>query len=253
MKDALGTVQSILVLGGGSDIALATCRALAGPRHARVVLAARKPEALEAADADLRAAGAADVERVAFDATDFGSHERFVSDVFDRLGEFDVVLVAFGVLGEQERSETDAAAALEVVQTNYTGVVSVTVPLVGRLREQGHGTLVLLSSVAAERPRRSNFVYGSSKAGADAFYQGLADSLAGSGVHVLIVRPGFVRTKMTAGMAAAPLSTTPEAVADAIVDALRRGAETVWVPPALRFVMSAVRHLPRPVFRRLKI
>lgn len=252
MKDALGTVQSILVLGGGSGIALATCRALVGARHARVVLAARKPEALDGAEVDLRAAGASEVERVAFDATDFGAHERFVAEVFDRFGEFDVVLVAFGVLGDQERSETDAAAALEVVQTNYTGVVSVTVPLVEKLREQGHGTVVLLSSVAAERARRSNFVYGSSKAGADAFYQGLADSLAGSGVHVLIVRPGFVRTKMTQGMAAAPLSTTPEAVADAIVDALRRGAETVWVPPALRFVMSAVRHLPRPVFRRLK-
>ncbi|GIU88809.1 MAG: hypothetical protein KatS3mg009_3324 [Acidimicrobiia bacterium] len=137
------------------------------------------------------------------------------------------------------------------MQTNYTGVVSVTIPLVRRLRGQGHGTLVLFSSVAAERPRRSNFVYGSSKAGADAFYQGLADSLAGSGVDVVVVRPGFVRTKMTEGLEPAPLSTTPEAVAEAVARALRRGDGTVWVPPALRFVMAGVRHLPRPVFRRL--
>jgi decaprenylphospho-beta-D-erythro-pentofuranosid-2-ulose 2-reductase len=253
VKDALGSVQSVLVLGGGSDIALATVRALAGRRQARVVLAARKPESLDAAAADLRKAGASDVHTVAFDATDFGTHERFVESTFDTFGDFDVVLVAFGVLGEQDRAEVDPALALEIVQTNFTGVVSVTVPLVQRLRRQGHGTLVLLSSVAGERARRSNFVYGSSKAGVDAFYQGLGDSLAGSGVDVMIVRPGFVHTKMTAGLAAAPLSTTPEKVADAIVRGIERGSETVWVPTPLRFVMSALRHLPRPVFRRLKI
>ena len=253
MKDALGSVQSILVLGGGSDIARATCAALARRRRARVVLAARKPEALDAAVAEIRAAGASSVDTVTFDATDFASHEQFVDSTFARFGDFDVVLVAFGVLGDQPRAESDAAAALEIVQTNFTGVVSVTVPLVERLEEQGHGALVLLSSVAGERARRSNFVYGSSKAGVDAFYQGLADRLAGTGVQVLIVRPGFVTTKMTDGLKPAPLSTTPEAVAQAIARGLERGSTTVWVPPALRVVMSGLRHLPRPVFRRLDI
>jgi decaprenylphospho-beta-D-erythro-pentofuranosid-2-ulose 2-reductase len=112
---------------------------------------------------------------------------------------------------------------------------------------------VLLSSVAGERARRSNFIYGSSKAGVDAFYQGLGDSLVGSGARVMIVRPGFVHTKMTEGMDSAPLSTTPEAVADAIVHGLARGREVVWVPSTLRFVMSGLRHLPRAVFRRLPI
>jgi decaprenylphospho-beta-D-erythro-pentofuranosid-2-ulose 2-reductase len=139
------------------------------------------------------------------------------------------------------------------VETNFTGVVSVTVPVAQRLEQQGHGSLVLLSSVAGERARRSNFVYGSSKAGVDAFYQGLGDALKGHGVHVMIVRPGFVTTKMTEGMAPAPLSTTPEAVAQAIARGLERERETVWVPPPLRAVMSGLRHLPRPVFRRLKI
>ena len=125
--------------------------------------------------------------------------------------------------------------------------------IVERLRAQGHGTIVALSSVAGERARRSNFVYGSSKAGMDTFLQGLADSLVGSGVRVMIVRPGFVHTKMTAGMEPAPLSTTAEAVADAIVRGLARGSEIVWVPPALRFVMSALRHVPRAIFRRLPI
>jgi decaprenylphospho-beta-D-erythro-pentofuranosid-2-ulose 2-reductase len=253
MKDALGSVQSVLVLGGGSDIARATCKELAARRQARIVLAARKPETLDATVAELRAAGAALVETVAFDATDFAAHEGFVRSTFDRYGDFDVVLLSFGTLGEQAKAETDNAAALDIVQTNYTGVVSVTIPLAQRLEQQGHGTLVLLSSVAGERARRSNFVYGSSKAGADAFYQGLGDRLAKGGVEVMIVRPGFVTTKMTEGMAPAPMSTTPEAVADAVVRGLERGREIVWVPPMLRFVMSGLRHLPRPVFRRLDI
>jgi decaprenylphospho-beta-D-erythro-pentofuranosid-2-ulose 2-reductase len=112
---------------------------------------------------------------------------------------------------------------------------------------------VVLSSVAGERARRSNFIYGSSKAGLDAFAQGLGDALHGTGVHVMVVRPGFVRTKMTAGRAEGPMATTPEAVATAIEVGLRRRSETVWVPGALRLVMAALRHVPRAVFRRLPI
>jgi decaprenylphospho-beta-D-erythro-pentofuranosid-2-ulose 2-reductase len=110
---------------------------------------------------------------------------------------------------------------------------------------------VVLSSVAGERVRRSNFVYGSSKAGLDGFAQGLGDSLVGTGVDVLVVRPGFVHSAMTEGRETPPLSTTPEAVADAVADALVAGRHTVWVPGTFRFVMSAFRHLPRPVWRRL--
>ena len=253
MKDALGSSQSILVLGGGSDIARATCIALARRRNARIVLAARKPESLDASVAAIRAAGASSVETVAFDATDFGTHEAFAAAMFERYCDFDVVLVTFGVLGDQARAELDPAAALEIVETNYTGVVSVTVPIVQRLVAQGHGAIVLLSSVAGERARKSNFVYGSSKAGIDAYYQGLADSLAGTGVQVLVVRPGFVVSKMTEGMSPAPLSTTPEAVAAAIARGLERGSTTVWAPPVMRLVMAGLRHLPRPVFRRLEL
>jgi decaprenylphospho-beta-D-erythro-pentofuranosid-2-ulose 2-reductase len=121
-----------------------------------------------------------------------------------------------------------------------------------RLRDQGHGTLVVLSSVAGERVRSANFVYGSSKAGLDGFCQGLGDALVGSGVRVLIVRPGFVPTKMTAGRDRAPFSTTPEQVAEVVVRGLQSGAEVVWSPPVLRWVMAVARHLPRAVFRRLK-
>jgi decaprenylphospho-beta-D-erythro-pentofuranosid-2-ulose 2-reductase len=252
MKDALGSVQSVLVLGGGSDIALATVRKLVERRARTVVLAARDPESLSTAAAELRAAGTA-VETVAFDAHDTDAHEAFVADVFERVGDIDLALLTFGVLGDQEEAEHDGRAAVDIAEVNYVGSVSLAVPIAQRMRRQGHGTIVALSSVAGERARRSNFVYGSSKAGMDAFFQGLGDSLVGSGVHVMIVRPGFVHTKMTEGMDAAPLSTTPEAVADAIVHGLARGRETVWVPSTLRYVMSVLRHVPRPVFRKLPL
>jgi decaprenylphospho-beta-D-erythro-pentofuranosid-2-ulose 2-reductase len=253
MKDGLGQVQSVLVLGGTSDIALATVRKIAERRSVRIVLAVRKPEACDVAAAELRTAGASEVHAIQFDGTDFTSHEAFVRDAFDRFGDFDLVLVAFGVLGDQERAEIDPAAALEIVQTNFTGTVSVTVPLAARLRAQGHGTLVLLSSVAGERVRRSNFVYGASKAGIDGYYQGLATALAPSSVHVMIVRPGFVHTKMTAGMKKAPLSVSADAVGDAIVRGIAQGRNVVWVPPAMRYVMAVLRHMPVAVFRRLPI
>jgi decaprenylphospho-beta-D-erythro-pentofuranosid-2-ulose 2-reductase len=253
MKDALGSVQSVLVLGGGSDIALATVRDLVRRRARTVVLAARDPARLQGAADVLRAAGATTVETMAFDARDTASHDAFVSDVFERVGDIDLALLAFGVLGDQEEAEHDGRAAVDIAEVNYVGSVSVAVPIAQRMRTQGHGTIVALSSVAGERARRSNFVYGSSKAGMDAFFQGLGDSLVGSGVRVMIVRPGFVHTKMTDGMDAAPLSTTPEAVAAAIVKGLARGRETVWVPSTLRYVMSVLRHVPRPVFRKLPI
>lgn len=253
MEDALGGVQSVLVLGGGSEIAIATLRRLVADRTRTVLLAARAPEALAATADDLRARGATTVETMAFDAADTASHEAFVERVFDRDTDIDLVLVAFGVLGDQAEAERDGMAAAEIASVNYVGVVSVTMPIVARLRAQGHGTIVALSSVAGERVRQSNFVYGSSKAGMDGFFQGLGDSLDGTGVHVMVVRPGFVHTKMTAGLEPAPLATTPDAVADAIVTGIARRSSVVWVPPALRFVMSALRHLPRQVFRRLPL
>jgi decaprenylphospho-beta-D-erythro-pentofuranosid-2-ulose 2-reductase len=253
MQDSLGSVQSVLVLGGGSDIAQSTLRELVQRRARTIVLAARDVGALSGFADELRAAGATTVETIAFDAHDTAAHEAFVDDVFERFGDIDLALLAFGVLGDQETAEQDGGAAVDIAEVNYVGAVSVTVPIAQRMRTQGHGTIVTLSSVAGERARRSNFVYGSSKAGMDAFFQGLGDSLVGTGVKVMIVRPGFVHTKMTEGMDAAPLSTTPEAVATAIVHGLARGRETVWVPSTLRYVMSALRHVPRPIFRKLPL
>src|SRR3954468_12591312 len=246
MKDALGTVQSVLVLGGTSEIGVATARALVRGRARTVVLAARDPSACTEAVATLKADGAERVEAVPFDATDFASHSSFVDAVFRSTGDIDLALVAFGVLGEEDDP-------VGVMQVNGVGAVSLMSELARRMRVQGHGTIMLLSSVAGERVRKSNFMYGASKAAADGFARGLGDSLAGSGVNVMVVRPGFVKTKMTAGLDPVPFSTTPEAVADAIVRGLARGSDTVWVPGLLRAVMSVLRHVPRPVFRRLPL
>jgi decaprenylphospho-beta-D-erythro-pentofuranosid-2-ulose 2-reductase len=249
MKDAFGAPQSLLVLGGTSEIGLATARRLIARRTRRVHLAGRPSPALDSAAQELRVLGA-EVHVVGFDALDPGSHEEVLGKVFTE-GDIDAVLLAFGVLGDQARDEQEPLSAVRVASTNYTGAVSAALVCGAALQRQGHGSLVVLSSVAGERARRENFIYGSSKAGLDAFTQGLGDALHPAGVHVMAVRPGFVRTKMTAGLAEAPLATTPQAVATAIEAGLRRRAEVVWVPGRLRPVMAALRLLPRPLFRRL--
>jgi decaprenylphospho-beta-D-erythro-pentofuranosid-2-ulose 2-reductase len=251
MNDAHGSPQTVLVFGATSDIARAVLARLAARRARTVVLAGRDPDGLQAVAEELRGAGVTAVETVAFEAADTDAHAALVDGVFARHGDIDLVLVAFGVLGDQAALETDPAAAVRLVRVNYVAAVSVGLAVAARLRAQGHGNLVALSSVAAERPRRSNFVYGSSKAGMDAFFRGLGDALRGSGARVIVVRPGFVRTRMTAGLPPAPFATTADAVADGVVRALETGAETVWVPPVLRWVMAVLRHLPGPVFRRL--
>jgi len=251
--DAMGSPQSVLVLGGGSDIGLATAHAFVARRARTVILAGRHPDELESALAGLCQAGAARAEAVLFDADDTSSHQAFVTDVFARFGDIDLVLVAFGVLGDQDDAEQHPEVTTAILTTNFVGAASVGLHVAHHLRRQGHGVIVVLSSVAGERARRSNFVYGSSKAGLDAFFTGLGDSLVGTGVRVLVVRPGFVKSKMTTGLPPVPLSTTPGKVAEVIVGAVGSGAEQAWAPAPLRFVMSALRHVPRAVFRRLPV
>ncbi len=251
MIDALGAPQSMLVLGATSDIASATVTAVAARgRLNRVVLAARPTPAREAEAERVRGLGVADVSVHDFDALTVDEHGALIDSAF-AAGDIDVVLVAFGVLPEQAPLDQDPDVAVRTGLVNYIGAVSVCVRAAAHLRRQGHGVLVVLSSVAGERPRRANYVYGATKAGIDAFATGLGDELVGTGVSVLVVRPGFVHSSMTAGLPPAPFATTPDVVAAAIVGALGRGTTTIWVPGALRPLMSILRHLPRAVFRRL--
>lgn len=251
MRDALGSIRRILLLGGTSEIGLAIVRALIRERGAsEVVLAGRDPQAMAGAASELETFGAKQVETVAFDADDVDSHEAFVADVRTR-GDIDVVVLAFGVLGDQYEMERDPQAAIRVMRTNGVGTVSIGMHIGELLHSQGHGDLVVLSSVAGLRGRRSNYVYGATKSATDTFAQGLGDRLHAAGAHVLIVRPGFVHSRMTAGMDPAPFSTTPEAVADVTVAALQKRATVAYAPGVLRWLMLVLRALPRVVFRQL--
>jgi decaprenylphospho-beta-D-erythro-pentofuranosid-2-ulose 2-reductase len=251
MQDGLGAVQSVLVLGGPSDIARSTLRRLVQQRTRAVVLAGPSPDQFDDVVAELRSLGATRVDSVAFDTDQFEMHQAFVDDVFTRFGEIDLVLVAFGVLGDRAAAERDPATATEIARVNDLAAVSVLHPIAERLRAQGHGVIVALSSVAGEGLRPSPFIHGSSKAGLDVFLQGLSDRLAGSGVQVLIVRAGFVYTKMTDGVSAVPLAVGPDAVAEAMLDGIASRRAIVWVPSVLRYAGSFLRHLPRPIVRRL--
>ena len=251
MRDALGAVQSVLVLGGTSEIALATVSRLVADRCRTVVLAARAPDALSGAVEELRRAGATTVDTLSFDALDTASHGKVIDAAFDDHPDLDLVLVAFGVLGDQAEFEADPEQAADAFRVNLVGAVTATLHAARQLKQQGHGTIVVLSSVAGERARGANYVYGATKAGLDAFSQGLGDALVGTGVRVVVVRPGFVHTSMTAGMDPAPFATTPEAVAEAIVAGLQKGHAISWAAGILRIVFSFMRHLPRPVWRRV--
>lgn len=250
MIDALGEVQSVLVLGGSSEIARATIEALPRNRLRRVVLAGRASPGLDEAASRLTSIGVPTVEVAQFDAQDTDGHGAFIDQVFDT-SDIDIVIMAFGVLGDQLQAEADPAQAVHMATVNYTGAVSAGLHVARRLRQQGHGRLVVLSSVAGDRARRSNYVYGSTKAGLDAFAQGLGDALVGSGASVLVVRPGMVRTRMSEGLPEAPMTTDPEVVGAAIVQGLRKGKHTIYAPGPLRFLMGAVKTVPRPVFRKL--
>lgn len=252
MRDAFGRGQRLLVLGGGSDLGAAIAERLAADGCRTVVLAGRRPEAMAPVAERLRRAGATEVATSEWDATAVDAHAEAVARAFQAAGgDLDVVVLAAGVLGSQADFDAAPARAAEAVAANYGGAVSTLLHVARRLRDQGHGAIVVLSSVAGERVRAANFVYGSAKAGLDAFAQGLGDSLAGTGVRVLVVRPGFVRTQMTEGMEPAPFATTPEVVAEAVADGLAKGREVVWAPGILRFVFAAFRHLPRPLWRRI--
>jgi short-subunit dehydrogenase len=240
---------AVLILGGRSEIGIELARRLAP--GATVVLAARKADQLDDQATTLKAAGAAAVDTVEFDADDLDSHGPLIDAIVADHGPIGVAVLAFGILGDQARAETDAAHAIAVVHTDYVAQVSLLTHLAAAMRTAGRGSLVVFSSVAGVRVRRANYVYGSAKAGLDGFASGLADALHGTGVRLLIARPGFVIGRMTEGMKPAPLPSTPAQVAAATARALAKGRRTVWIPWALGPASVVMRLLPQFVWRRM--
>jgi short-subunit dehydrogenase len=246
--DDTGT-PTVLILGGRSEIGVELAVRLAP--GASIVLAARRADRLEEEIAAIRAAGAARVACVEFDADDVESHGPLVDSITAEYGRIDTAVLAFGILGDQSRAENDAAHAVAVIHTDYVAQVSLLTHLAAAMRQAGGGALVVFSSIAGARVRRANYVYGSAKAGLDGFASGLADALHGSGVHVLIARPGFVIGRMTQGMAPAPLPSTPAQVAERTAKALAKRRRTVWIPWALGPAAGVMRLLPQFVWRRM--
>ncbi|MGE5696730.1 MAG: SDR family NAD(P)-dependent oxidoreductase [Candidatus Sericytochromatia bacterium] len=245
----MGDTDVVVIFGGRSEIGIELAIRLAS--GASVVLAARDPQRLEEEREALQEAGAAAVHVVRFDADDLASHGRLVDSLAADYGPITTAVLAFGILGDQERAEQDAAHAVQIVHTDYVAQVSLLTHLAVAMRTAGRGRLVVFSSVAGVRVRRANYVYGSAKAGLDGFASGLADALLGSGVRLLLVRPGFVIGRMTQGMSPAPFSSTPAQVAAATARALARGRGEVWVPWVLRPMFFVMRLLPRWVWRRM--
>ena len=247
-----GRFSRVLLLGGTSEIGLAILSSLKLDPGAEVILAGRDPQRLEAAGKTL----SRPVTVARYDAMDTGAHQAFAAEICAG-GVPDLVIAATGILFPQEQVERDVRLAATMIETNLTGHVTALLAFGEAMRQRGSGTIVVLSSVAAVRPRKFNSVYGATKAGLDAFARGYADSLHGTGVRLLLIRPGFVTGRMTQGMKPAPLATTPEGVGAAVASALRGqgrgdGKSVVWVPASLAGLAAVMKLIPRPVWRKLE-
>lgn len=243
----------VLIIGATSAIAAATARCYAA-RGAQLFLVARDPARLDIVAADLRVRGATRVDTLVADLRDYDGHASIVAAALDACQTLDLVLIAHGVLPEQAAVEAAPAAALETMHANLMSVMSLALELRGPLTAQGSGTLAVISSVAGDRGRQSNYVYGAAKGGLDTFLQGLRNRLWGAGVNVVTIKPGFVTTPMTQHMAATGLLwSQPEVIAAGIVRAVERRASVVYLPRYWALIMWVVRLIPEFVFKRLRL
>lgn len=240
---------ALLILGGRSDIGGELARRLCHDRP--VVLAARGEYGMEELHQELSAAGATAVHTLSFDATEVESHRDVVERAAQLAGEsITTAVVAFGILGDQERAERDEAHAFDIALVDYAAQVSM-LTVLADVMSSGH--IVAFSSIAGWRARRANYVYGSTKAGLDAFCQGLADRLHGTDLSLITARPGFVIGSMTTGMKPAPLSVTPDVVAEAVARVIESGSgsRTLWIPRALQLLAWIMKLVPRPIWRHM--
>jgi decaprenylphospho-beta-D-erythro-pentofuranosid-2-ulose 2-reductase len=242
--------RHVLVLGATSDIAQALAYEFA--RHGySLTLAARQPARLVALVSDLQIRYQVAVKAVAFEALDYPGHTTF----YDRLEpKPDVAICVFGYLGRQEVGQADFTEAGRIIQINYTGAVSILNVIANDFEQRRSGTIIGLSSVAGDRGRQSNYLYGSAKAGLTTYLSGLRNRLFKANVRVITARPGFVQTRMTAGMSLpGPLTATPQQVAKVIFEAYRRNRDNVYILPVWQYIMLVIRHLPEFIFKRLNL
>lgn len=244
------TRPSVLILGARSDIGLAIAHGYAAEGHP-ILLAARNADRLSAERDDIALRYGVEVSLHDLDALDLDSHQGFL----DSLSELPQIAVsAIGYMGDQRHSEEDPSAAALVMRSNFEGPASLLAHLANRMEARGHGTLIGISSVAGDRGRATNYVYGAAKAGFTAFLSGLRNRLAKKGVHVLTVKPGFVNTRMTAGLdLPARLTAEPSQVAAAVIRAAASKRNILYVKPIWLLVMSIICAIPEAIFKRLKL
>ncbi|HET7179803.1 MAG TPA: SDR family oxidoreductase [Chryseosolibacter sp.] len=242
--------ENVLILGATSDMAVAIARKLAGAGYS-LTLAGRNAERLSALAGDLRVRHKAMVNFALFDALDFQGHEAF----YDSLPEKpDIVICVFGMLGDQREAERSWNHSAAILHSNFTGAVSILNVVANDFERRKKGVIVGVSSVAGERGRQSNYIYGSAKAGFSAYLSGLRNRLYHHGVHVLTVKPGFVKTKMIENISTpAVLTASPKQVADKVLKAIVRRKDTLYVLPAWAFIMSAIKAIPEGMFKKMKL
>jgi short-subunit dehydrogenase len=246
-------MRKILIIGATSAIAEATARLFAA-RGDALFLVARNAEHLRAVVADLNVRGAARTDNATLDATDFAAHEAVLDRAERDLGGIDVALIAHGTLSDQAQCERSLDALRREFDTNAISTIALLTSLANRMEARRSGTLAVISSVAGDRGRQSNYVYGAAKAAVSTFLGGLRQRLAKSGVTVLTIKPGFVDTPMTAGIAnKGALWAQPEHIAAGIVKAIDGRRNIVYLPWFWRWIMLVIRHIPEPLFKRLKL
>ncbi len=244
--------EKILIIGAASAIAYETTRYFA-KNHANLSLVARNPEKLETIKNDLQVRGAARVETCQLDLNDLDQHQHMIQEAIETLGGLDIVLISHGTLGDQQLCEQSVAKTLEELNTNFTSVISVLTILANYFEQQRHGCIAVVTSVAGDRGRPSNYVYGTSKGAVSIFLQGLRSRLARSGVTVLTIKPGLVDTPMTAMLKKGPLFAQPSSVGKGIYKAINKRRNVVYLPWFWRPIMLIVKSIPEPLFKRLSL
>ena len=245
-------MKNILIIGATSAIAEATARLWAGQRHS-IYLLGRNQERLQALATDLKIRGAGSTHTAFLDANDFARHETAIDAAIDTLGGIDIVLIAHGTLGDQNACEKDFNLTLRELNTNAISVISLLTHLANRFEAQRRGCIVVISSVAGDRGRQSNYVYGTAKGAVSIFLQGLRQRLHKSGVNVLTVKPGFVDTPMTREFKKGALWASPEEIAARIGEGVAAARDEIYAPRFWFFAMTAIRMIPERAFKMAKL
>ncbi|MFH1700086.1 MAG: SDR family oxidoreductase [Candidatus Zixiibacteriota bacterium] len=243
-------MSNILIIGATSAIAQATVRLYARPEN-NIFLVALENDLLRTVADDLSVRGAGAVEYRTLDVLDYDKHDEVINEVWEKMGEVDIVLIAHGVLGKQSEDENDFKKTEFVLNINFMSCVSLLTIMAGKFEKQGKGSIAVISSVAGDRGRKNNYVYGASKGGLSIFLDGLRARLAQSNVNVITIKPGFVDTPMTQEFEKGLLWSKPETIAKCIKAAIDKGKSIAYVPKFWYLIMFIIRHIPEKIFKRL--